>query len=60
MLNEIESIGWENYTHNILTKCTNNEPVVIRIKGTIEEYAKRNGYINAVEAMKITEQTRTK
>lgn len=60
VLNEIESIGWENYTHNILTEGTNNEPVVIRIKGTIEEYAKRNGYINAVEAMKIIEQTRTK
>lgn len=57
-LDNIKTVGWENYRENSINECVNLEPKVVRIKGTIEDYAKRNGYTNASEAMKIIENTR--
>lgn len=53
----IRNVGWENYMRNSINDG-NNEPIVVRIKGTIDDYAKRNGYVNASEAMKIIENSR--
>ncbi|MCF0125308.1 MAG: hypothetical protein HUJ68_06050 [Clostridia bacterium] len=58
VLDEIANNGWDNYKPIFLNEDSNSELVVVKIKGTIEDYAKRNGYINAIEAMKIIEQTR--
>lgn len=57
-LESIRTIGWENYKKSSINESSSNGPTVVRIKGSIEDYAKRNGYINALEAMKIIEHTR--
>ncbi len=56
-LNSIRNIGWNNYLEKLINE-SDNEPIVVKITGTIEDYAKRNGYLNASEAMKIIEKTR--
>lgn len=53
----IRNIGWENYMEKSISE-SNNEPIVVKITGTIEDYANRNGYRNALEAMKVIEKTR--
>ena len=57
-LDDIRRIGWDKYKQIRLNEISSNEPIVVRIKGTISDYAQKNGYINALEAMKIIEQTR--
>lgn len=57
-LDDIRSVGWENYMRNTINESHSNEPIVIKVKGSISDYAKRYGYINASEAMKIIERTR--
>ena len=54
VLEYIREVGWGNYRNNQRVD-NNNEPIVVRIKGSIYEYAKRNGYVNASDAMKIIE-----
>ena len=56
-LDNIRNVDWKKYMRNSINE-SNNEPIAVLINGTIEDYAKRNGYVNASEAMKIIEKTR--
>ena len=59
MLDEVNKIGWTEYFNKYpINENSNNELVVVQIKGSISDYSERNGYINADEAMKIIEKMR--
>ena len=61
VLNEIRTKGFDNYLSNrTICESSSNEPIVIRVKGSISEYARRNGYIDAREALNIIAKMRNR
>jgi hypothetical protein len=51
-LEEIKSIGWDNYLkNNYLNESANSEPTIVQLNCTFEEYNRKYGYIDAREAM---------
>lgn len=63
-MNEINKIGWESYkkraSKRLIKENSNDELVVVKISGSIEDYANNNGFVDAFAAMDSIEKFRGK